>query len=81
MVDKLMRCLNEVPHAVGVNTHMGSSFSEDWRAMENILRHIKHRPLIFVDSFTSENSVAFRVARNWMLEAQEETFFSIINLT
>lgn len=61
--EKLKQCLLEVPHAIGVNNHMGSSFTENEPAMVNIVQEMKGRPLIFVDSITSPASVAWQVAR------------------
>jgi len=38
--EKLAKCLQEVPHAVGINNHMGSAFTEDRCAMANIMEMI-----------------------------------------
>lgn len=61
--EKFAKCLQEVPHAVGVNTHMGSSFTEDKAAMANIIQEVKDRSLLFVDSFTTPGSVGLQSAR------------------
>lgn len=61
--EKFAKCLQEVPHAIGVNTHMGSSFTEDKAAMANIIQELKDRSLMFVDSFTTPGSVGLKVAR------------------
>ena len=47
----------------GVSTHMGSRMTEDRERMGWILRPIKERGLFFVDSLTSNQSVAWRVAQ------------------
>ena len=47
----------------GVSTHMGSRLTEDREKMEWILGPIKERSLFFVDSLTSNQSVAWRVAQ------------------
>ncbi|TKB06340.1 divergent polysaccharide deacetylase family protein [Desulforhopalus sp. IMCC35007] len=62
-LQKLRRCLAEVPHAVGVNNHMGSLFTEDKNAMIQIMTELGHRSLFFVDSYTSSNSVGLESAR------------------
>ena len=62
-LDKLAKCLQEVPHAVGVNNHMGSYFTEDKSAMTTLIHEMKERSLMFVDSFTTPGSVALQVAK------------------
>lgn len=57
------RHLNEVPEAVGVNNHMGSSFTEDHDGMVVFLEEIGKSGLFFVDSKTSPRSVAYGLAR------------------
>jgi uncharacterized protein len=61
--EKLEKCLQQVPHAVGINNHMGSAFTEDSEAMTNIIEVMKARSLIFVDSLTTSGSVALQTAR------------------
>ncbi len=55
--------LDQVPHIVGVNNHMGSAFTENAGKMRVVLESIKSRNLFFVDSMTIPRSVAFGVAR------------------
>lgn len=47
----------------GVSTHMGSRMTEDRERMGWILEPVKARKLFFVDSLTSNQSVAWRVAQ------------------
>ena len=54
--------LNEVPHRVGVNNHMGSRITPDRTRMGWVLQEIKARKCFFVDSRTEKDSVAFDVA-------------------
>lgn len=56
--------LQAVPHAVGVNNHMGSLYTEDREAMDSLMALLAEQELFFVDSFTSSASKA-------MLAAQE----------
>lgn len=72
---KLQKCLQEVPQAIGVNNHMGSSFTENEGAMANIILEMKERSLIFVDSVTSPASVAYRVARTASLDSARRSVF------
>lgn len=53
----------QVPHAIGVNNHMGSAATADRRVMENVLHSIRAEGVFFVDSRTSGRSVAERTAR------------------
>jgi len=50
-------------HAVGVNNHMGSQFTESEEKMAAVLKLFKNKGLFFVDSVTTSNSVAFNTAR------------------
>jgi hypothetical protein len=52
-----------VPHARGVNNHMGSLLTSDQPAMRRVLGLLKERRLFFVDSKTSVDTVAHAVAR------------------
>ncbi len=59
--------LETVPHAIGVNNHMGSRFTQSNAGMETMLHALKqrrgeHGALFFLDSRTSPHSVAARVA-------------------
>lgn len=59
----LKKDLDAIPHAIGVNNHMGSRFTADRKAMELIMPEIKRRGLFFVDSKTTGGSVAYSIAR------------------
>jgi len=49
---------------VGVNNHMGSKFTTDPENMTLILKEIKRRNLLFLDSRTSPKTVGGRIARS-----------------
>lgn len=55
--------LNSLPQAIGVNNHMGSAATVDRPLMQIVMRAVKQRNLIFVDSRTSPNSVAYSEAQ------------------
>jgi polysaccharide deacetylase 2 family uncharacterized protein YibQ len=55
--------LASVPHAVGVNNHMGSRATADPRLMNAVMRALAGRHLYFVDSRTTAASVALEAAR------------------
>ena len=52
-----------VPHAIGVNNHMGSKFTARQKEMREALSVVKEMALFFVDSVTSSRSTAYKTAR------------------
>ncbi len=63
---QIIRYLDEallsVPHAEGVNNHMGSAATSDLRVMRTVLNYLKKRKLYFVDSDVIASTVGPRVA-------------------
>jgi polysaccharide deacetylase 2 family uncharacterized protein YibQ len=59
---QLQALLNGVPHAAGINNHMGSRFTEDARAMAVVMTELKKRGMFFVDSLTSGHSMGTETA-------------------
>jgi polysaccharide deacetylase 2 family uncharacterized protein YibQ len=55
--------LQRVPHAIGGNNHMGSRFTENPEGMQAVLGVLKESGMFFVDSVTSDRSVALSEAR------------------
>ena len=54
--------LKQVPHAIGANNHMGSRFTENRRAMRNVLHILQQRGMFFIDSFTTAKTVGMSEA-------------------
>ncbi|HSQ35352.1 MAG TPA: divergent polysaccharide deacetylase family protein [Candidatus Binatia bacterium] len=52
-----------VPHARGLNNHMGSRITGDPEPMRRVLEAVKAAGLFFVDSKTTNDSVGFALAR------------------
>ncbi|MFN2237922.1 MAG: divergent polysaccharide deacetylase family protein [Thermoanaerobaculia bacterium] len=52
----------QVPHAIGVNNHMGSAATADARVMKNVLEAVRDEGVFFIDSRTSGRSVGHRMA-------------------
>lgn len=67
--------ISGIPFAIGVNNHMGSRFTECQREIKQTLRVIKNNDLFFIDSRTSNNSKAFRTARNLNLSTDRRNVF------
>lgn len=55
--------LGSIPHAMGLNNHMGSFATQDSRVMRVVMGELKKRDLFFLDSLTSSASVGRREAR------------------
>lgn len=70
--DEIAALLNEamakVPHARGLNNHMGSLVTADLQAMERVLEQVKKAGLFFVDSKTTYETVAFALARKMQIK-------------
>jgi uncharacterized protein len=73
--NKLEKCLEEVPHAVGMNNHMGSLYTENEKAMTRLMHNIAGRKLFFVDSYTSSGSIAFRIAQEQDIKSARRDVF------
>ena len=50
--------LDNIPHAIGVNNHMGSKVTADLRTMTWIMQELKIRDMAFIDSRTTTRTVA-----------------------
>ena len=65
-VDTIVGIMEEnvyrVPFAVGANNHMGSKFTEHRRETEEALQILKQKGLFFIDSLTSNHSLAHEAA-------------------
>ncbi len=74
--------LKRVPHAEGVNNHMGSLYSEDEPHMKAFLNIIADSNLFYVDSFTTAESVGFRLAKEMGVKtARRHVFLDNIHST
>lgn len=50
--------IDDIPHAIGINNHMGSKVTADLRVMRIVMDVCKRRELFFLDSKTNYRSVA-----------------------
>lgn len=62
-VENLRHNLKKFDHYVGFNNHMGSAFTANKQAFEPIAREAVARNLLFLDSRTSSDSVAYEMTR------------------
>jgi polysaccharide deacetylase 2 family uncharacterized protein YibQ len=63
VAEVIARDLSEVPHAAGVNNHMGSKGTADARLMDAVMAVLRARGLYFLDSRTTEWTRAGEAAR------------------
>jgi polysaccharide deacetylase 2 family uncharacterized protein YibQ len=71
----LTRNISSVPHAGGVNNHMGSRFTASAKEIKETLKVIKSKDLFFVDSFTSSRSVAYATAKSYHMPTAHRNIF------
>lgn len=72
---KMAQNLATVPHAIGINNHMGSRYTEDKSAMQQFFKLLAGQNLLFVDSGTSSASVAMETARSMGFKAARRHVF------
>ncbi|WP_458126259.1 divergent polysaccharide deacetylase family protein [Paenibacillus sp. Z3-2] len=60
--ERVEKAIDDVPHAIGMNNHMGSKITSDKRIMSIVLDVCKERGLFFVDSRTNFRSVVGELA-------------------
>ncbi|GAB4116905.1 MAG: hypothetical protein Kow00103_13210 [Candidatus Caldatribacteriota bacterium] len=65
----------DFPNVIGVNNHMGSKITENQKIMRIILQEIKRYQLFFVDSLTSKNSIAYKLAREMGVKTAVRSVF------
>ena len=64
-----------IPHAVGINNHMGSRFTEQRAGMQACLALLRQHDLFFVDSATSARSTGFALAREMGVKTARRDIF------
>ncbi len=57
------KAIDDVPHAIGMNNHMGSKVTSDPRIMRIVMEVCASRHLFFVDSHTDPRTVAGAMAK------------------
>ena len=77
--------IKQFPLCIGANNHMGSFATTDESVMKIVLQVLKDHNLYFIDSRTSQSSIAYDVAKRMLIPTFENQFFldtpSITNQT
>ena len=74
-VERLEANLNRIEGYVGVNNHMGSRLTADRGRMDLVMRELRKRDVLFLDSKTSARSVAGEMAsRNGVPNTTRDVF-------
>ncbi len=79
--EELARQLDTLPGCVGVSNHMGSLFTEQEHQMRWVLSVLSERDLFFVDSLTTPDSSARRVAADLGIPFAQRTHFLDVERT
>jgi polysaccharide deacetylase 2 family uncharacterized protein YibQ len=70
------QALTSVPFAIGVNSHRGSLLTRHPGHMQWLMEEIRARDnLFFIDSFTTHESVALRIANETGVDARKRDIF------
>jgi polysaccharide deacetylase 2 family uncharacterized protein YibQ len=75
LVQTLRKNLDSLPHAKGVNNHMGSKFCEYEKKLLPVMKELKSRGLFFLDSRTTSGTRAYAVAQELNVPAAERNVF------
>ena len=75
ILDQLRWGLNRFNGYVGINNHMGSRFTSDPNGMGIVMRELKRRGLLFLDSRTSRNTVGASMALAYDVPYTQRDFF------
>ena len=75
ILDQLRWGLNRFDGYVGINNHMGSRFTSDPNGMGVVMRELKRRGLLFLDSRTSKNTVGASIALAYDVPYTQRDFF------
>ena len=75
MLRRIRWAFAQIPHAIGLNNHMGSKFTADENAMATVIGEMKSRNLILLDSRTTPQSIATKLAhRRCLPHVQRDVF-------
>ena len=69
------RIIKQFPDCVGAKNHMGSLATTDENVMRIVLEVLKKHDLFFVDSRTSNSTIAYEVAKKMMIPSFKSNLF------
>lgn len=72
---RVLKNLDNVEGAKGVNNHMGSAFTQNREKMKIFLEIVKQKEIIFVDSYTSSATVGYKTAVSMNIPALKNEVF------
>jgi polysaccharide deacetylase 2 family uncharacterized protein YibQ len=72
---QLVNALNSIPYVTGVNNHMGSKLTQLPMPMQAVMETLAARKLFFIDSRTSEFSVAEQIAGQFGVKTSRRHVF------
>lgn len=72
---RLEKFIDQFPLCAGANNHMGSLVTSDSKVMKTVLNVLKKHNLYFVDSRTSQSSIAYSLAKKMMIPTTENKLF------
>lgn len=75
-VNRIIRkAISQVPHAKGMNNHMGSEMTSSLPGMINVMRALSHYNLYFLDSVTIGNTQAGKAASQFAVPNVRRNIF------
>lgn len=75
ITETMEKNIASLPHIVGVNNHMGSKFTECRNEMNDVLTVIRENDLFFVDSLTTNHSIAGEIAQRLHMVTTRRNIF------
>lgn len=75
-VDRIIKnAISRVPHAKGMNNHMGSEMTSSLSGMRNVMRSLSQSNLFFLDSVTIGNTQAVNAAKEFGVASAKRNIF------
>ncbi len=72
---RMERYIEKLPGCIGVNNHMGSLATADEPAMQAVMQTLRKHNLLFVDSRTTNSSIAYKIAQKNQVPAFKRDVF------
>lgn len=72
---QLDAALASLPSVIGINNHMGSRLTENRQVMQLVMQQVKRHHLFFLDSRTTQHSLAYQIAQQMGIPAARRHVF------